>query len=723
MILHKLAPLLALGLNLLLLGSALASDRKSPRVRSFAYMVSALAAWNFGVLGLRWSDDPDVALAWERLLHLAVIPVPVLFYHYVLVFLDVPRRRPSLIVGYLLSGFFLAASPTAAFMPGITQTDWGFAPVAGRLYGPFLVYFQGYLVVGLVWLVRAYRTARSSFRKNRTLLVIVGVVVSLLGGAVDFLRFVLDWERVYPVAIPSNAVFALALGIAIVRYRLMDLGVLAKRLVLYLLTSIVLAPILFFGPYLLGQLAPDYLMSGTDLGEDLRYGLVVLLGFTAALPFLRKLEGRLDRLMFQRQHGVRDALVALGRETSSLLEIQRLGRTVTEGLVARIPVLHASLHVHDPATDSFVLLAQALSDAEAVQGAPTTIDPGLALWLRVTGKSLVVEEAAFHAMADRGMRAAGTELEASRVALLMPLLLGGELMAILVVGEKLSGEIFDAGEIELLETLVGHTAIALKNSRLYEDLRKQMDELQRTQQQLVQSAKLAAIGELASAVAHEVNNPLTVITGISDVLLEETPPDSLTHQKLARIAGEADRAGKIIRDLLDFVRKREPRREPLDVRGILRRALNLLQVRFASARAYVETIFDPSAPLILADADQLTQVFVNLISNAVDAMPADGHLVIRTELRQRDGEPAVAVSVTDTGIGMGSDQLARLFEPFYTTKPESRGTGLGLSISLGIVRRHGGTIDVESRPGVGTTMVVNLPVRTTATSMVSVVVE
>lgn len=721
MILHKLAPLLALGLNLLLLGSALASDRKSPRVRSFAYLASALAVWNFGVLGLRWSEEPDIALAWEHLLHLAAIPVPVLFYHYVLVFLDVPRRRPSLIVGYLLSGFFLAASPTAAFMAGITQTDWGFAPVAGRLYGPFLVYFEGYLVVGLVWLVRAYRTARSSFRRNRTLLVIVGVAVSLLGGAVDFLRFVLDWERLYPVAIPSNAVFALALGIAIVRYRLVDLGVLAKRLLLYLLTSIVLVPMLFLGPYLLGQLASDYLMP--DLGRDLRYGLVVLLGFTAALPFLRKLEERLDRLMFQRQHGVRDALVALSRETSALLDIRRLGRTVTEGLVARIPVLHASLHVYDPATDGFVLFAQALSEAEAVQGAPATIDPGLALWLRVTGKSLVVEEAAFQAMADHGLRAAGTDLEASRAALLMPLLLGGELIAILVVGEKLSGEIFDAGEIELLETLVGHTAIALKNSRLYEDLRKQMDELQRTQQQLVQSAKLAAIGELAAAVAHEVNNPLTVITGISDVLLEETAPDSLTHQKLARIAGEADRAGKIIRDLLDFARKREPRREPLDVRGILRRALSLLQVRFASAPPDVQTIFDPSVPLILADADQLTQVFVNLISNAVDAMPSGGRLVIRTELRQRNGEPAAAVSVTDTGIGMGQDQLARLFEPFYTTKPEGRGTGLGLSISLGIVRRHGGTIDVESRPGAGTTMVVNLPVRTTAPSMVSVVVE
>src|SRR3970282_1325716 len=122
---------------------------------------------------------------------------------------------------------------------------WGFMPAAGPLYAPFFVYFQSYLVLGLVRLLRAHRAQVSSFRRNRTLLVILGVAVSLLGGAVDFVRFIARWDWLYPIGIPANAVFALALGVAIVRYRLVDVGLLARRTVLYLLTSAALAPILF----------------------------------------------------------------------------------------------------------------------------------------------------------------------------------------------------------------------------------------------------------------------------------------------------------------------------------------------------------------------------------------------------------------------------------------------------------------------------------------------
>ena len=227
MIVHKLLPLVALGLNLLLLGSALAPDRRSLRNVRFAYLATALAVWNLGVFGLRASADPDVALFWERVLHVGVIPIPVLFYHYVIAFLDLPRRRPELIGGYVLCGVFLAAGPTPLFLRGVTDSDWGFMPAAGPLYVPFFVYFQSYLVLGLVQLVRAYTSQSSSFKRNRTLLVIIGVEVSLLGGIVDIVRFLFRWEWLYPVGIPSNAIFALALGVAIVRYRLMDIGVLA----------------------------------------------------------------------------------------------------------------------------------------------------------------------------------------------------------------------------------------------------------------------------------------------------------------------------------------------------------------------------------------------------------------------------------------------------------------------------------------------------------------
>ena len=714
MIVHKLLPLIALGLNLLLLGSALAPDRRSQRNLRFAYLATALAVWNLGVFGLRATADPETALIWQRVLHVGVIPIPVLFYHYVLAFLDLPRRRPELIVGYVLCGVFLAAWPTPAFLHGVTESTWGFMPAAGPLYAPFFVYFQSYLALGLVRLVRAYGSQSSSFKRNRTLLVITGVEVSLLGGIVDIARFMLRWDWLYPIGIPSNAVFALALGVAIVRYRLMDVGVLAKRIVLYLLTSAALAPILFLGLWGLDQVAlgrPSASMPADGVGTLTRDAAILLLVFTVALPLLRKLEGGLERLMFRRRHGVRDALVTLIKELGSLLEISALARTLTEGLVTRVPVLSAGLYRYDAAASRFTRLARATSDSADAPATSPVLDKALALWLGMTGRTLIVEETSFRGGAYTKMRAVVAQLEAERVALVVPLFMEGEVTAVLVVGEKLSGEIFDTDEIELLEMLAGETVIALKNAGLYQDLQSRMEELQRTQESLVESAKLAAVGELAASVAHEINTPLMVILGNSNLLLRQLPSNSPASAKVSIIEMEAHRAGKIVRDLLNFARKREPKREQLSAHDVLDRAIDLLGPKLALAHVEVERVFDLSLPAIAGDRDQLTQVFLNLITNAMDAMETGGRVVLQTGIHQGDdGRAMVSVSVSDTGHGIPPEHRARIFEPFYTTKSEGRGTGLGLSVSLGILQMHGGSIEVDSKVGHGTTMRVTVPV-------------
>ena len=714
MLAHKLLPLLALGLNLLLLGSALVPERKSQRNLLFAYLATALAVWNLGVFGLRSAATQESALLWERWLHLGVIPIPALFFHYVLAFLDLPRRRPMLIAAYGLCGFFMATGSTSAFISGVTDSEWGYMPAAGPLYAPFFLYFQSYLVLGLVKLVRAYGAQPSSFKRNRTLLVILGVGVSLAGGVVDIARFMLQWDWLYPMGIPSNAVFALALGVAIVRYRLMDIGALAKRLVLYVLTSAALAPILFIGLWAIDQVFGVH--RGSDAAMELdplfRVALLLLLVFTIALPLLRKLEGGLERLMFRRRHAVRDALVDLTGELGALVGVETLGRKLTDGLVSRIPVIYAGLHLYDPAVDQLVGRAHATSDAADLAPANPVIGSALLLWLKMAARTLVVEETAFQGAADARVQAAVASLERQRLAVVVPLLADGEIAGALVVGEKLSGEIFDSDEIRLLEMLAAQAVIALRNAGLYEDLRLRMEELRRTQQSLVQSAKLAAIGELAASVAHEINNPLTVIVGNSQLLQCQLAADSFEHRKASGIETEAHRAGKIVRDLLDFSRRREPTRAPVALHEVLERSIDLIRPKLKTSGVEVERVFNVALPPILGDRDQLTQVFVNMITNAIDAMDGGGSLVVETGLQQSDdARPMVGVSFSDTGHGISPEQIERIFEPFYTTKAEGRGTGLGLSVSLGIVRSHGGTIDIESKPGLGTTVRVRLPLR------------
>jgi two-component system NtrC family sensor kinase len=229
----------------------------------------------------------------------------------------------------------------------------------------------------------------------------------------------------------------------------------------------------------------------------------------------------------------------------------------------------------------------------------------------------------------------------------------------------------------------------------------------RIAEQLRQSEKLAALGELVAGVAHELNNPLAGISAFAQLLLEEEL--SADQRESARlIKREADRAVGVIRDLLLFSRKAGPSVGPVDLNALVQLTVRLRAYSLRSSGVEVETDLDPSLPELSGDDQKLQQVILNLIVNAEYAMrrTATKRLVIRTV---REGDTVVA-EVSDTGTGMSDETLQRVFEPFFTTKPAGDGTGLGLSVSYGIIEAHGGIITVDSAPGRGTTFRIVLPV-------------
>jgi len=233
----------------------------------------------------------------------------------------------------------------------------------------------------------------------------------------------------------------------------------------------------------------------------------------------------------------------------------------------------------------------------------------------------------------------------------------------------------------------------------------------RIAEQLRQSEKLAALGELVAGVAHELNNPLAGISAFAQLLLEEEL--NADQRESARlIKREADRAVGVIRDLLLFSRKAGPSTMPLDINGLVQLTLRLRAYSLRSSGVQVETHLDADLPEVSGDDQKLQQVILNLIVNAEYAMrrSATKRLAIRTA---HEGD-AVVTEVSDTGAGMSEETVQRVFEPFFTTKPAGEGTGLGLSVSYGIVEAHGGTITVESAPGRGTTFRIMLPISDTS---------
>lgn len=232
---------------------------------------------------------------------------------------------------------------------------------------------------------------------------------------------------------------------------------------------------------------------------------------------------------------------------------------------------------------------------------------------------------------------------------------------------------------------------------------QEIDRSEDTQAQLLQSAKLAAVGEMVACVVHELSNPLTSILGFAEVLLKEMESAHPCRQDMETIVREARRAREIVGNLLGFVRQAQPAREGVNLNQLLQQTVDLLRYQLAQEGVDVEQGYDLDIAPLPLDAGQVQQVLLNLINNAVQAMPQGGRLHLRTA--QDDG--SVSISVEDTGVGIPAEHLERIFEPFFTTKPD--GTGLGLAISQVIVQGHGGQIVVQSRLGQGSTFTVRLP--------------
>ncbi|MDA8105467.1 MAG: ATP-binding protein [Nitrospiraceae bacterium] len=285
--------------------------------------------------------------------------------------------------------------------------------------------------------------------------------------------------------------------------------------------------------------------------------------------------------------------------------------------------------------------------------------------------------------------------------------LKGDLVGVLRLANRKQGE-FQEESSRLLGIISNNVSVAIENIKLYEDLRAQMKELRETQEQLVQAAKLAAIGELASNVAHEINNPLTSIMGYAELIKEEGNIENIMKD-IEIIERESMRARDIVQQLLEFARRRPLEIRAVNINSLLREVVALIGVQLKDASIKIHENYS-ELPVIMGDPNQIKQVFLNVLNNSVHAM-AENSLQRGKEIniRTSNTEASVFVEIADTGHGISSEVLPKIFEPFFTTKRE-KGTGLGLSITYKIIQSHKGKIDVNSEEGRGTKFTISLPI-------------
>lgn len=288
-----------------------------------------------------------------------------------------------------------------------------------------------------------------------------------------------------------------------------------------------------------------------------------------------------------------------------------------------------------------------------------------------------------------------------RSQMAVPLKYRGEVMGFLTVADDRPEKTFSPDDVQLLELLAPQVAVSIHNAQLYKDLQEHIEAQEVAESQLIRSARLAAVGEMAAGVAHELNNPLTIVTGFVELILEELPSDSPQRPDLELVLREARRARGVVRQLLDFSRPVEDVRVTADLNEMVSEVLAL--VKHLASTSGIQMYLDlwEGLPEVCLDPNQIKQVLLNLIHNALQAMPLGGTLTIQTLTQDREGRKWLGVRVSDTGEGITPEVLERLYEPFFTTRQPGSGTGLGLSVSYGIVTEHGGHIEVDSRPGEG----------------------
>jgi signal transduction histidine kinase len=283
----------------------------------------------------------------------------------------------------------------------------------------------------------------------------------------------------------------------------------------------------------------------------------------------------------------------------------------------------------------------------------------------------------------------------------------GRILGTLSLGRQTAVRFADS-EVTLVQATADQVGVALDNARLYQQTVRQLEDLKRAQAQLIHAEKLSAVGELASGVAHEINNPLTTILGQAHLLMSDHDVQPGVRERLKVIAEETSRAAKIVQNLLVFARHYTPERRPCSLADQVRRVLDLKNYQLLQDNIRVETEFDDTCPPVYADENQIQQVLLNLIQNAHQAMVSQPDARVLT-VRITPGPIHARLEVLDTGPGIPGEILPRIFDPFFTTKPPGDGSGLGLSISYGIISEHHGHLWGENRPGGGAAFIVELP--------------
>jgi signal transduction histidine kinase len=454
------------------------------------------------------------------------------------------------------------------------------------------------------------------------------------------------------------------------------------------------------GPIAIGIVAAEQAYYGAVNTEFSTITIAICAAAVLLFPRVRQVtEGTLQGVLLKRSGDYRTALFRFSREASRILDLSELVGRLNEALISALGVRGASVYLAE-ATGACRLKGARDFDRPGEAKIPSVLEPQdpIVDWIKDVQEPLVREELQLEGRPLARHVAAAMESIGAEVAL--PMVTPERFEGIVFLGAKRSGSMFTQEDIEILTILANQLAISMENARLYADLKRSRELIQR-------SDRLSAIGTMAAGLAHEIRNPLVSIRTFTQLLPERMYDEEFRSKFMTLTLSEVDRICALINELLAFARPAPTQLARLDLNDTLEGICMLLESQARNRGVQLRTKLRPGLRHFIADEDQVKQVVMNVVLNAIQACADGGSVDVTSYETLVDAKDYLTIEIGDTGKGIDRELLQHIFDPFFTTRRD--GTGLGLAIAHQIVTRHGGFIEVKSEVGRGTVFFINLP--------------
>jgi two-component system NtrC family sensor kinase len=603
---------------------------------------------------------------------------------------------------------------------------FGFFAKAGNLYPIFGIGSISVTIYALILIYNKILSEKNNIQKNKLKYVFAGFgIMGLMNGMNVFP--ILG----YPVYPPGNFSFIplIIFAVGLFKHDLLDMGILIKKSLIYSVLTALLTCI-----YALIIMVANWLFKGSDFSDSIYFPILfVILIVLVFGPLKTKIQEFIDNIFFKGKYDYQKTIKNVSSMITSVLDIHEIAKRLMDTIVNAMLVDNCALFIRNSSGSGFINFATQGKYFNQIHSISMTYSSPLVRFMK-EHRQPVIKKNLIERTKESEVEEVLSDMNMLYAEIALPLIFENTLNGFIILGEKLSGDLFSAEDLDLLETLASQSSLAIENAQSYkliDDLNKNLEkkveerthalkealyEKERTQEQLIQSESLAAIGQLVAGTAHELNNPLASTTSLLQSTIEDlsqwdnkNPPDEDLIEDLNFANKELGRAKSIVSSLLGLSRQTQTFSEAVNINSVLNDALRVLYNQYKHLDIKIVQNFAEDLPVTQGNFANLGQVAINIIQNAIQAVIDNKGKINLTTRFDKDSKQVV-FECRDNGPGIPKSIRQDIFKPFFTTKEVGMGTGLGLYICHEIIQRHGGMITLEEHDGEGAKFIVKLPV-------------